>query len=274
MSLVWTDTLVQEEADHLRTDLEAAEENVADMREREEYHAQEMETLQQELMDMKAELEKAQDDKERALEKLGDTAADGSADEVQRLQQEVLDLEAVRGEKPNDLKAVAHVFFPDCFIQDKASLQAELDALRRGAKAKDDQRLEDQERIIYLTKEIETINARTMDMQRSASRAGDLEHEHERLVRVVSDRENEIVQLREEVEKLDSEMHAQNRDLHGYREELEDTLEKLRRVQAERNELDDNLAETMAIIEQKNEDLNIMRDNLEGVSPCAPSSCE
>jgi len=268
------DTLVQEEADHLRTDLEAAEENVAELREREEIHVQEMETMQQELMDIKAELEKAEDDKERALEKLGDLAADGSADEVQRLQQEVLDLESVRGESPGGQNAVAHVLIPDGLTQDKASLQAEVDALRRGAKAKDDQRQEDQEKIIHLTKEIETINARTLDIQRSASRAGDLEHEHERLARVVSDRENEIVQLREEVERLDSEMHAQNRDLHGYREELEDTVEKLRRVQGERNELDDNLAETMAIIEQKNEDLNILRDNLEGVSRPAPQPCE
>jgi chromosome segregation ATPase len=126
---------------------------------------------------------------------------------------------------------------------------------------------------MHLTKEIEVINARTVDMQRSASRAGDLEVEHERLARVVSDQENDILRLREELEKLDDEMRAQNRDLHGYQKELEATVERLRRVQAERNELDENLAETMAIIEQKNEDLSIMRDNLEGVSSITLDCC-
>jgi len=111
--LTVADVLVQEEADHLRTDLEAAEENVAELREREEYHVQEMETLQQELLDFKAELEKAEDDKERALEKLGDMAADGSADEVQRLQQEVLDLEAVCGARRSGFMIMAYVFFSE-----------------------------------------------------------------------------------------------------------------------------------------------------------------
>lgn len=150
--------------------------------------------------------------------------------------------------------------------QDKASLAAELEASRLGAKARDEQRQQDQDRITNLARELEQANSQAIDLQRSVSRTGNLEAEHERLGRLVSDRENEILRLKEELDRLDAKVHAQGRDMVAYQEDLDEMVDKLRRTQAERNEIDENLAETMAIIEERNEDLRASRDQLDEVS--------
>jgi chromosome segregation ATPase len=137
--------------------------------------------------------------------------------------------------------------------------------LRVGAKARDEQRQHDQDRINHLARDLEQANVQTIDLQRSVSRTGNLEAEHERLARVVSDRENEILRLKEELDRLDAKIHAQSRDMLAYQEDLDEMVDKLRRVQAERNEIDANLTETMAIIEDRNEDLRTSRDQLDEV---------
>jgi len=137
--------------------------------------------------------------------------------------------------------------------------------LRLGAKARDEQRQQDQDRISHLARELEQATAQTIDLQRSVSRTGNLEAEHERLARLLSDRENEILRLKEELDRLDTKFLAQSRDMTAYQEDLDEVVDKLRRVQAERNEIDENLAETMAIIEERNEDLRASRDQLDEV---------
>jgi chromosome segregation ATPase len=147
------------------------------------------------------------------------------------------------------------------FHQDKASLAAELEALRVGARARDEQRQQDQERISHLVRELEQAKVQTIDLQRSVSRTGNLEVEHERLARLVSDRE--------ELDRLDAKVHAQARDMLAYQEDLDEMVQKLRRLQAERNEIAENLNETMTIIEDKNEELRESQDQLDQVDYAA-----
>lgn len=153
--------------------------------------------------------------------------------------------------------------------QDKASLAAELEALRVGARARDEQRQQDQERISHLVRELEQAKVQTIDLQRSVSRTGNLEVEHERLARLVSDRENEILHLKEELDRLDAKVHTQARDMLAYQEDLDEMVQKLRRLQAERNEIAENLNETMTIIEDKNEELRESQDQLDQVNYAA-----
>lgn len=86
-----------------------------------------------------------------------------------------------------------------------------------------------------------------------------------------SNREHEILDLKDLIERLEDKLQAQARDMSASEQDVDRMAQNLRAVEFERNELNDNLAETMAIIQERSEDLRNARDQLDDVSRFLPA---